>query len=78
MNEERKEWLNAVEEFRKNMNAIIECPNCKEGMLFFTDIAFEDTNIEKGGERIIRCKKCGKFEIVLYRNPPENWYLGNK
>lgn len=31
----------------------------------------------KRGERFIECLKCGKFEIVLYRNPPENWYFKN-
>jgi hypothetical protein len=75
---ERKQWLNAAEEFRMNMDAVIECPKCKKGLLFFKDIAFDDNNINMGGERVIKCRNCGKFEIVLYRNPPENWYLKNR
>jgi len=78
MTEERKQWINAVEEFRNDLDAVIECPKCKEGILFFIDVAFDDNNINKGGERIIECEKCGKYEIVLYRNPPRNWYLKNK
>jgi uncharacterized C2H2 Zn-finger protein len=75
MTEERKQWLKAVEEFRKNSEAIIECPNCKKGTLFFTDVAFDNSEINQGGERIIECPNCQKYEAVLYRNPPKNWYL---
>jgi hypothetical protein len=75
--EERKLWLNAVEEFRNNIDAIIECPKCKKGILYFTDVAFEENDISKGGERIIECGNCRKFEIVLYRTPPINWYKKN-
>ncbi|WP_158975054.1 hypothetical protein [Cellulophaga sp. L1A9] len=77
MEEQRKQWLNAVEEFRNDSNTVIKCPNCKKGILFFTDIAFEENDKNKGGKRIIECGNCGKFEIVLYRQPPENWYQNN-
>ena len=78
MHEERSQWLSAVEEFRNNINAVIKCPSCREGILFCTDIAFDDTDVNKGGERIIECEKCKKFEALLYRNPPGNWYSKNK
>lgn len=78
MMQERKQWLKAVEDFRNDSATIIECPKCNEGILFFMDVAFDDNDIKKGGERIIECNKCGKFEIVLYRNPPQNWYTKNK
>jgi DNA-directed RNA polymerase subunit RPC12/RpoP len=77
MTDERKEWINVVEKFRNNINAVIECPACKMGILSFTDIAFDNNDINKGGERVIECPNCNKFEIVLYRYPPENWYTKN-
>lgn len=75
--EERKKWLDAVEKFRIDINTIIKCPHCSKGYLTTKDIAFDDNQIDKGGERFIECLSCGKFEIVLYRNPPENWYEKN-
>lgn len=75
--EERKKWLDAVEKFRIDINAIIKCPHCEKGDLIIKDVAFDDKEISKGGERFIECPACGNFEIVLYRNPPENWYLRN-
>ncbi|WP_343615947.1 hypothetical protein [Flavobacterium sp.] len=75
--EERKKWLNAVEKFRIDINAIIICPNCEKGNLIARDIAFDENEVYKGGERFIECLICGKFEIVLYRKPPENWCLKN-
>ena len=43
-------------------------------MLTILDIAFDEKDISKGGERIVECQNCRKFEIVLYRIPPINWY----
>ena len=65
--EERKYWLEAVEKFRLNIDSIVSCPNCQEGFLIIKDVAFNDEDISKGGERFIECPICGKFEIVLYR-----------
>lgn len=75
--EERKKWLDAVEKFRIDINAIIKCPNCEKGYLITRDVAFDDDDITKGGERYIECSRCNKFEIVLYRTPPMNWYIKN-
>ncbi|MFH7015481.1 hypothetical protein [Flavobacterium sp. FlaQc-47] len=75
--EERKKWLSAIEKFVTDINSIVSCPNCEKGNLI-KDVAFNDNQISKGGERFIECRACGKFEIVLYRNPPENWYLNNE
>lgn len=69
----RTQWLEAVEEFRKDANASVTCPSCKIGKLEIMDIPFDDRNILKGGERYLKCPNCGRFEIVLYRKPPENW-----
>jgi hypothetical protein len=76
--DERKYWLLVVEQFRNDINAVIICPSCKKGSLNITDVAFDDTNITKGGERYIQCPICKKSEIVLYRIAPENWYSKNK
>lgn len=76
--EERKLWMQAEENFRNNINALVTCPSCKKGNLFTTDIPFDEKNIAKGGERCMKCTNCGKFEMVLYRNTvPENWYSKN-
>lgn len=56
---------------------MIKCPNCKNGYLIIIDVTFDDSDIGKGGERFIESTTCGKFEIILYRNPPKNWYLKN-
>lgn len=77
MTEKRKKWLDAVEEFRKNVNAVVECPNCSDGLLSITDVAFDELDFNKGGERILKCDKCDKCEVVLYRKPPPNWYSKN-
>jgi len=75
--EERKYWLEAVEKFRLNIDSIVACPNCQQGFLTIKDVAFNDEDISKGGERFIECPICDKFEIVLYRIPPKNWYSKN-
>ncbi|OOV17660.1 hypothetical protein [Flavobacterium sp. LM4] len=75
--EERKKWLDAVEKFRIDINTIVICPHCEKGNLIVNDVAFDESEINKGGERFIECLTCGKFEIVLYRRPPENWYSKN-
>lgn len=72
--EERKKWLYAVEQFRLNINVVISCPSCNMGTLKSRDIAFDELNITKGGERRIECSTCFKFEVVLYRKIPENWF----
>jgi hypothetical protein len=69
----KKKWLDTVEKFRIDINSIIKCPHCEKGYLITKDVAFDENEIGKGGERYIECPSCGKFEIVLYRNPPENW-----
>ena len=74
---ERKNWVDAAEKFRSNINAVISCPNCKNGYLEIRDVAFDENNINKGGERFIECVKCNKLEIVLYRTIPENWFHNN-
>ncbi|TDW52801.1 hypothetical protein EV144_1011494 [Flavobacterium sp. 270] len=75
--EERKKWIDIVEKFRNDINVIVNCPHCKKEDLVIKDVAFNDNEINKVGERFIECLICGKFEIVLYRKPPENWYLKN-
>jgi hypothetical protein len=70
---ERKLWIEAVEAFRVDVDALVPCPSCHIGYLEMTDVPFDDNNSSKGGERYLRCRNCGKTEIVLYRNPPENW-----
>lgn len=72
--EERKFWLEAIQKFRDDINSLINCPSCKKGNLFTLDIAFDEENIDKGGERYIKCTNCNKFEIVLYHIIPLNWY----
>lgn len=75
--EERQKWLDAVESFRIDIHSVIKCPHCEKENLRIKDVAFNENQITNGGERFIECSKCGKFEIVLYRNPPENWYLNH-
>ncbi|WP_338839055.1 hypothetical protein [Flavobacterium ginsenosidimutans] len=75
--DERNKWLNAVEKFRIDINTSIKCPHCDKGYLITKDVAFDDNEIDKGGERFIECPACGKFEVVLYRIHPENWYSKN-
>jgi len=67
-------WVELIEIFRNNIDASAICPICKIGILTVTDIAFDNKNIEKGGERLIQCPHCGVSRIILYRNPPENWF----
>lgn len=76
--DKRKKWLEAVEKFRIDLESVVQCPNCEKGILNVKDVAFDDNNVKKGGERFLECPVCGKFEIVLYRNPPLNWYLKNE
>ncbi|KQW99027.1 hypothetical protein [Flavobacterium sp. Root420] len=76
--EERKNWLDAAEKFRSNSNAVLLCPSCNEGYLQIRDVPFDENNISKGGERFIECPVCKKFEIILYRTIPENWFYNNK
>lgn len=70
----KKDWLNIEAKFREDINASVICPKCNKGLLVAKDIAFDDSNLDKGGERIISCPVCNKFEAVLYRvNFPQNW-----
>jgi len=71
--DERRLWLKAVEDFRKDINAYVSCPSCHNGHLKITDVPFDEDNALKGGERYLKCSNCSRVEIVLYRNPPENW-----
>ncbi len=48
---ERKLWLQAEENFRNDIKALVTCLSCKKGNLFATDIPFDENNIAKGGER---------------------------
>lgn len=73
MTDERKQWLKAAKQFGDTIDTTIECPSCRKGNLFFTDIAFDNNDLNKGGERIIECPNCKKFEVVLYRKKPKNW-----
>jgi uncharacterized Zn finger protein len=75
--EEREKWLDAVEQFRLNIDVVISCPSCNYESLKIRDIAFDESDKNKGGERFIECSKCGRFEIVLYRKIPENWSVKN-
>jgi len=72
---ERALWLQAVETFRQDINATVLCPACKNGHLQVMDAPFDENNISKGGERYLKCSNCNRFEIVLYRAPPENWMI---
>jgi hypothetical protein len=72
--EERKKWLEAIDVFRNDIDAKVLCPHCAIGSLIVTDIAFDNDNIDKGGERIIKCSCCGEYTTVLYRVTPENWF----
>jgi hypothetical protein len=73
--DERKLWLKAVEAFRQNINAIVPCPSCNDGYLQITDVPFSEIDASKGGERYLKCSNCERTEIVLYRNPPDNWMI---
>lgn len=70
----RNKWLQAERIFRDNINASVICPSCERGVLLIQDVAFDESDIEKGGERIIRCPECNQLEIMLYRIPPPNWF----
>ncbi|MDA6072759.1 hypothetical protein NJT12_24350 [Flavobacterium sp. AC] len=72
---QRKKWLDAAESFRIDIHSIVKCPNCEKENLTVLDIAFNTNAINMGGERCIECPECRKFEIVLYRNPHENWCI---
>jgi hypothetical protein len=73
--DERVSWLQAVETFRQDINAVVLCPACNNGHLQPMDVPFDENNISKGGERYLKCSNCNRVEIVLYRTPPENWMV---
>ncbi len=75
--DKRKAWLNIESEFRENINTSVICPECNKGYLMVQDIAFDEYNLEKGGERIIKCPICKRYEAVLYKNLPLNWNTKN-
>lgn len=58
-----KAWLNALLELAKNGNANICCPNCGQANLTVTDMPSDIKVIE----RLVRCKACGKEDIMLNR-----------
>jgi len=70
---ETKSWLAAVEAFRRDINATVSCPACKNGSLKVTDVPVDGADPSKGGERYLKCSHCGRAEITLYRYPPSNW-----
>ncbi len=74
---ERKNWIEAEEKFRKDINAIIISPSCGKGNLIAFDVLFDNNDIKKGGERIIQCSVCGKYEAIFYRKLPGNWNSQN-
>lgn len=75
---ERKMWLEAAESFRKDINAKVQCPSCKNGYLKVYDVPFDESEVTKGGERYLTCPNCNRTEIILYRKAPENWLKGNQ
>ena len=66
--------MEIVEMFSENLNTKVLCPYCQNGFLAIKDIPFDINDVYAGGERFIGCNLCRKYEIVLYRTPPKNWY----
>jgi transposase-like protein len=71
--DERQLWLQAVEAIKQDINSTVSCPACNSGYLEVIDVPFDHRDKFKGGERYLKCSNCNRVEIVLYRNPPENW-----
>lgn len=70
----KNNWIDVALIISEDINAIVECPHCHKGSLIVKDVAFDYKHIEKGGERYLICPNCQRFEVILYKFPPSNWY----
>ena len=66
-------WINTAKQLGEDINARISCPNCGSKQLTVLDAPFDNEEPTKGGERHIKCRKCGASTAVLYRIAPVNW-----
>ena len=75
MNDEREAWVAIATELYNASGVInqILCPSCKRGILEVIDISLVSNDLLKGGERIIRCKWCNKYEAILFKTLPPNF-----
>jgi hypothetical protein len=65
MKKSSREWIDAAKIMRKDINAVITCPECREGHLKVKDELITGTNQV---DRYMVCDTCGKWNVMTFES----------
>jgi len=68
LSEVGKLWVDAAIALAKSPNAVINCPECKSGILKVKD---EPIELWNKIDRYIYCDNCKRCEVITMSDPPK-------